>query len=72
MPREIGKETVLWTERPDPGKRPLLREDVRYMELILAGKQTWSDRVEKSDWWTVGVEAIAAGREFTIKSMEVD
>jgi hypothetical protein len=31
------------------------------MEKILAGKKTWLDRVEKSEGWQIGVEAITAG-----------
>ena len=31
------------------------------MDEVLAGKATWSDRVERSEGWPIGVEAITAG-----------
>jgi hypothetical protein len=40
---------------------PILAKAVRFMEKALAGQAVWSDRIEKSDWWPVGVEAISAG-----------
>jgi hypothetical protein len=31
------------------------------MEKILTGKASWSDRVEKSEGWPIGVEAVTVG-----------
>jgi hypothetical protein len=40
---------------------PVLHRAIEFMEKVLAGKAAWSDRVEKSENWPIGVEAITAG-----------
>jgi hypothetical protein len=40
---------------------PLLKKAAGFMEKVLAGEASWSDRVEKSEGWPIGVEAITAG-----------
>jgi hypothetical protein len=40
---------------------PNLKKSVRFMENVLTGKSVWSDRVEKSEGWAIGVETITAG-----------
>lgn len=40
---------------------PILKRAVDFMSSVLAGKVTWSDRVEKSEGWPIGVEAITSG-----------
>lgn len=40
---------------------PVLKKAVRFMEKVLTGKSVWSDRVEKSEGWPIGVETITAG-----------
>jgi len=40
---------------------PLLKKAVGFMEKVLAGEASWSDRVEKSEGWPIGVEATTAG-----------
>jgi hypothetical protein len=40
---------------------PVLARAVGYMEKVLTGKAIWSDRVEKSEGWPIGVETITAG-----------
>lgn len=39
---------------------PILSRAIEYMQSILDGKAAWSDRVEKSEGWPIGVEAITA------------
>jgi hypothetical protein len=40
---------------------PSMQAAIRYMTAVLEGKTVWSDRVEKSEGWPIGVEAITAG-----------
>jgi hypothetical protein len=40
---------------------PVLSKAIRYMEGVLAAERIWTDRVEKSEGWPIGVEAITAG-----------
>jgi hypothetical protein len=40
---------------------PPLKEAAGFMAKVLAGEASWSDRVEKSEGWPNGVEAITAG-----------
>ena len=40
---------------------PVLKRAIEFMEQVLAGKAAWSDRAEKSEGWSIGVEAITAG-----------
>jgi hypothetical protein len=39
---------------------PLLSHAVDYMEKVLDGDAAWSDRVEKSEGWPIGVQTITA------------
>jgi hypothetical protein len=39
---------------------PILVKAVKYMEEVLTGEAVWSDWVEKSEGWPIGVEAITA------------
>lgn len=39
----------------------VLTPAVEFMQEVLDGKAAWSDRVEKSEGWLIGVEAITAG-----------
>lgn len=39
---------------------PILARAVKFMRSVLEGKAAWSDRVEKSEGWPIGVEAITA------------
>jgi len=39
---------------------PLLARAVEFMQKVLEGNAVWSDRVEKSEGWPTGVEAITA------------
>jgi len=40
---------------------PILARAVVYMQEVLEGKAAWADRVERSEGWPIGVEAITAG-----------
>jgi hypothetical protein len=52
----IRRALALGLEKDDP----VLAQAVGFMERVLKGKATWSDRVEKSEGWPVYVEAITA------------
>lgn len=39
---------------------PVLKKAIRFMEKVLTGKSVWSDRVEKSEGWPIGMETITA------------
>jgi hypothetical protein len=53
----IRRALALGLEKDDP----VLARAVGFMEQVLEGKAAWSDRVEKSKGWLIGVEAITAG-----------
>lgn len=40
---------------------PIVSRAVEYMVKVLDGKAAWSDRVEKSEGWPIGVQTITAG-----------
>jgi len=48
---------------------PIFKRAVVYMEKVLAGEIAWSDRVEKSEGWPIGIEAITSG---TLAQVDVD
>jgi hypothetical protein len=53
----IFRALALGLDREDP----LLGKAAGYIAGVLAGRQAWSDRVERSEGWPLGVEAISAG-----------
>ncbi len=48
---------------------PPLKKAAGFMEKVLDGKAAWSDRVEKSEGWPIGVEAITAGTLAQVDSL---
>jgi hypothetical protein len=53
----IRRALALGLEKDDP----ILRRAVEFMHKVLEGKAAWSDRVEKSEGWPIGVEAVTTG-----------
>jgi hypothetical protein len=53
----IRRALALGLEKGDP----VLTRAVEYMVAVLDGRRVWSDRVEKSEGWPIGIEAITAG-----------